>query len=121
MPVQSKLPDPLAIAHVALATVYLLRHPRRHQLHYETRAIKTLVDRYPVHRGRLHRRPLNSAGPQPCRHLLKIRRKGIERPNRIRKSDRIDRDIANVLADVDSGTIPGCRLVLDCVAYNFLP
>ncbi len=98
--------DPLAIKHIALATGDLLRHPRRHEHHLEAGAIQNLVDRNPVHRGRLHRHLVHPAGRQPCRHLLKIPREGIERPDRFRTTFGVDRDIVNVLADIDPGTIP---------------
>ena len=104
-PVRKELPDPLAVQDVALAPRDLLRHPRRHQHHLEAGPVQDLVDRDPVHRGRLHRHLLHPAGRQPCRHLLQVRREGIERPHRFLAPVGIDRDVVRVLADVDTGAV----------------
>ena len=100
-----KLPDPLAVEHIALAPGNLLRHAGRHQHHLEPGALQHLVDRDPVHRGRFHRHFLHPARRQPGRHRLQIPGEAVERPDRFRTPLRIDRHEVPVLANVDPGTV----------------
>ena len=59
--------QPLAVAHVGLASRHVLHMPRVDQPYLQTARLQHLEQRYPVHSGRLHRYRLDPAPLKPVR------------------------------------------------------
>ena len=71
-PVLQQLRDPLAVHHVALPPGHVLQALRIHQQD-DKAALQDVVDRFPVHAGRLRRHVGNALGGHPVSHRQQIR------------------------------------------------
>ncbi|MCY1383433.1 hypothetical protein D9M69_715580 [compost metagenome] len=95
--------DPLRIVDVGLAPGHRAGIAGIGQDDLQPATLQNLVDRNPIHPGRLHRHRGDSEANQPGRHLFQVSRESLEGPHRFLGEVDRHRDHMEARTDIDAG------------------
>jgi len=100
-PVGVQLQQPLALLHVTLAPGQVLRMSGVDQIDLEPAALQDVVERQPIHPGRLQGDGRHPAVLEPIGEPMQIGRKTVKPAHGIGIPIRSDGDVVGAVADVD--------------------
>lgn len=117
--------QPLTLLHITLASWYVLRSPRIHQVHFQTMLLQNIMHRDPVHPGGLHHDRAYATAHQPLSHLHQRRGPGAELAHRLCVPPARYGHVVALIADINASRVPvddlqsrirGTQTLLDCSA-----